>query len=252
MQGLKRCKWCAYNGSKILWFEGVLWCMQGSKCCNFQGLNILQFPGFSACKSSNAGAQSASISRILRGFVHARLHIQQFPGTLCMQELDVLHFPELCAKGLQMLLEVLHFPRILCTPGFHMLQLLFWKLPENWAPEKTQNDNWICKKSSKTTINIVSKNPLKNQTSQLQFPGILRDASITESKCFNCQRFKCAKFQKFCVHHWSTCRLYRLGSKNGHSGQILIQTWATRPLLSMQPAYFLQSIFRERTNIEYV
>ena len=32
--------------------NGVLWCMQGSKCRNFQGLNILQFPGFSARKGS--------------------------------------------------------------------------------------------------------------------------------------------------------------------------------------------------------
>ena len=51
-----------------------------------------------------------------------------------------------------------------------------------------------------------------------------QDASIAGSKCFNCQGFRCPNIPNFCVLHWSTCRLYRFGSKNGHSGQILIQT----------------------------
>ena len=81
----------------------------------------------------------------------------------------------------------------------------------------------------------------------LQFPGNL---AHKDSKCSICQGLKCPNFPKLCVHHWSACRLYRLGSKNGPSGQFLIQTWAT-PLVKTT-RLFLQSIFRERTNIEYV
>ena len=86
--------------------------MQGLKMQPFreslcmQELKVLQFPG--SCD--------------FQGFVHARLHIQLFPGILCMQELDVPLSRPLCTKGLQMLLEVLHILAILCTQGFHMLQ----------------------------------------------------------------------------------------------------------------------------------
>ena len=204
------------RAQKFCNFQGSCGACKGSKSCNFQGLNILQFPGFSACKGSRApnAARSASLSR---DFVRAR----------------VPHASICCLETCQII-----------------------------GHQKTQNDNWMCKKSPKTTINIAAKITLdqlittkkpnldQQITSQLQFSGTLRDASITGSKRFNCQGFKCATFQKLCVHHWSTCRLYRLGSKNGHSGQILIQTWAT-PLVNTT-RLFLQSIFRERTNIEYV
>ena len=67
-------------------FQGFSAC-KGSKCLNFVRvcaceLKVLQFPG--SCD--------------FQGFVHARLHILQFPEILCMQELDVLHFPGLCAR----------------------------------------------------------------------------------------------------------------------------------------------------------
>ena len=241
-----------------------------------------------ACKVSNAV-----------NVVHARAQkfckFQGFCESLCIQELKVLQFPGFCdIQGFvqpgSIHCNFLGFCACRSSTCFTFRGCVHERAPnaarsasasrdfvhervphasicysENCqiiGLQKTQNDNWICKKSPKAhckywpkitldqLIAIRKPNLHQQLTSQLQFPGTLRDASITESKCFNCQGFKCAKFQKSCVHHWSTCRLYRFGFKNGHSGQILIQTWAT-PLVNTT-CLFLQSIFRERRNIEYV
>ena len=124
------------KGSKCSYFVRVCAC-RNSKC-------MLQFPG--SCD--------------FQGFVHARLHILQFAWILCMQELDVLHFPWLCArKGSKCCSKCFTSQGLCARKGSTCFSLLFRKLPDNWAPKKAQNDNWVCKKSPKTTINIGPKSP---------------------------------------------------------------------------------------------
>ena len=141
MQGLKRCKCCAYKGSKnsvisrglvvharaqnaVISRGSILPNSHESLC--MQELKVLQFPG--SCD--------------FQGFVHARLHILQFPGILCMQELDVLHFARLCAqKGSKCCSKCFPFQGFCARKGSTCFALLFRKLPDNWAPKEAQNDN---------------------------------------------------------------------------------------------------------------
>ena len=89
---------------------------------------------------------------------------------------------------------------------------------------------------------VVCTKRLQMPLEVLQFPEVLaHNGSIAGSKCFNCQgRGFNVLIPKFCVHHWSAGRLYRLCSKNGRSGQISIQTCAT-PLVN-KPRLLLQHI----------
>ena len=130
-------------------FQGSCGACKGSKCCNFQGPNIRQFPGFSACKGSNVfiskvfcACKGSKCSYFVRacacrkvlqfpgscdfqGFMHAKSIYCNFLGFCACRSSTCFTFQGcMCTKGLQMPLEVLHFPRILCTQGFHMFQFV--------------------------------------------------------------------------------------------------------------------------------
>ena len=147
----------------------------------------------------HAGTQSASISRILR---FSRFCAYKAPYTTISW--DFVHAGArraslsraVCTEGLQMLLDMLHFPGILCTQGFHMLQF----------PGTLAHKDSKCREPE-----ILCMEGVEMLQLQGQYVLIAKDSNVLISQ----------------VHHWSTCRLYRLGSKNSHPGQSLIQTWAT-------------------------
>ena len=114
MQGLKRCN-VHIRAQKFSNFQGSCGACKGSKCCNFQWLNILQFSGFSACKGSKCFN--------FQGFVHARVKMQLFRESLCMQELKVLQFPGSCDfQGFAHAIHILLFPGILCMLELDVLR----------------------------------------------------------------------------------------------------------------------------------
>ena len=122
-----------------------------------------------------------------------------------------------CTKGFQMLLEVLHFPGILCTQGVHMLQYPI--IQGLWHTR---------------TPNAVSRDFVHGRGQDASITGSTKDSNVLISQNFTCIIGAPVGFNRF-------------GSKNGHSGQILIRTWAT-PLVN-KTRIFLQSIFWERTNL---
>ena len=154
------------RAQKFCNFQGSCGACEGSKCCNFQGLNInsQDFP--------HARAQHALISKVL---CMQGLKMQLFRESLCMQELKVLQFPGFCdfqgfcmqgsiycnflgfcacrsstcftfqgsvhEKGSKCCSKCFTFQGFRARKGSTCFNFLFRKLPDNWAPKKGQNDN---------------------------------------------------------------------------------------------------------------
>ena len=134
---------CIQGLKKSVISRGLVVHARAQKCCAFQGRSILQFPGMQLFRESLC-TQEAKVLQFpgscdFQDFVHARLHILQFPGNLCMQELDVLHFPGLCArKGSKCCSKCFTFQGFCARKGSTCFNLLFRELPDNWAPKNTK------------------------------------------------------------------------------------------------------------------
>ena len=135
-----------------------------------QELDLLHFPGRSVHERAPNAARIDSLSR---DFVHTRVpHV----SICCLENCQIIEHQ----KKHKMITE-------------------FAKLARNhyeYRP-KIILDQLITHTWTDQLITIKRPNLDQLITSQLQFPGTLRDASITESKCFKSQEFKCPKFQNF-------------------------------------------------------
>ena len=140
MQGLKRCKCCAYKGSKILQFPGVLcvharaqsavipsgstyfnsqdflharvqnasmspsfYARKGSKCSYFvRGSIYCYFLGFCACRiSTRFTFQGCVHERDVARSASQGFHMLQFPGTLAHKDSKCCEPEIMCKEGVE-------------------------------------------------------------------------------------------------------------------------------------------------------
>ena len=152
-------------------FQGSCGACKGSKCCNFQGLSILQFPGFCACKGSKCYLVRVCACRNSKCFNFQDLAIfkvfcmqgsiyLQFPGILCHAGARRVSLSRaVCArKGSKCCSKCFTFQGFCARKGSTCFNLLFRKLPANWAPKNTK---WYLslQNSLETTLNIGPKLP---------------------------------------------------------------------------------------------
>ena len=166
------------------------------------------------------GAQHTSI-KMLQFFHMQELKMQLFRESLCMQELKVFQFPGSCD-----------------FQGFVHARLQSSAISWDFVR--------AARRASLSSVHERAPNAARSASLSRRFCAWKgRDASITGSKCFNCQGFKCPNFPRLCVKSLEHLSALPAWFQNR-------PFWANfdpavgDPSCQINPL-FLQSIFRERT-----